>query len=151
MLRDVMRPVKTTAPFRQSKQARIETCRDAPGQDPSDNASVTAVRGAAVVSTCAAALVLFSACTTVPGETTAPRALLRDVSERVLMLSRKAEPQCKQHRITTTEILEVRSDGQSAEELWTVEQCGRRVSYVVGFPPQRGPSRSVGFSVRAAP
>jgi hypothetical protein len=108
------------------------------------------VRGTAVLSTCAA-LVLFSACTTVPGETTASRALQRDVSERVLTLARKAEPQCKQHKITTTEILEVRSDGQSAEELWTVEQCGRRVNYIVGFPPQRGPSRSVGFSVRAAP
>jgi hypothetical protein len=103
------------------------------------------------MSTCAASLFLLSACTTVPGETTAPRALQRDVSERVLTLARKAEPECKQHKITTTEILEVRSDGQSAEELWTVEQCGRRVNYIVGFPPQRGPSRSVGFSVRPAP
>jgi hypothetical protein len=97
-----------------------------------------------------ALVALLAACTSVPGETTAPRTMQRDVTQRVLDLARKAEPDCKQQKIATTEILEVRSDGQSAEELWTVEQCGRRSGYVVSFPPQRGPSRSLGFSVRAA-
>jgi hypothetical protein len=95
-------------------------------------------------------LILLSACASVPGETTAPRQLQREVTERVLELARKSEPQCKQPKIATTEILEVRSDGQSSEELWTVEQCGRRANYIVSFPQQRGPSRSLGFSVRAA-
>jgi len=95
-----------------------------------------------------AALLLVSACSSVPGETTAPRALQRDVSNRVLELARKADPQCKQPKITTTEMLEVRPDGQSAEERWTVEQCGRRVNYVVSFPPRRAAGTSLGFSVR---
>ncbi len=95
-----------------------------------------------------AALLLLAACTSIPGESNAPRALQRDVSERVLELARKADPTCKQQKITTTEMLEVRPDGQSAEELWTVEQCGRRVNYVVSFPPRRGAATSLGFSVR---
>jgi hypothetical protein len=94
------------------------------------------------------ALLLVSACTSIPGETTAPRAIQRDVSERVLALARKADPTCKQQKITATEMLEVRPDGQSAEELWTVEQCGRRVNYFVSFPPRKGTSTSQGFSVR---
>lgn len=96
-----------------------------------------------------AALFLISACASIPGETTAPRALQRDVSERVLGLARKADPTCRQQKITATEMLEVRPDGQSAEELWTVEQCGRRLNYVVSFPPRRGAGTNLGFSVRA--
>ena len=96
----------------------------------------------------AAALLLVSACASVPGETTAPRALRRDVSEHLLTLARQTEPSCRQQKILTTEMLEVRSDGQSSEELWTVEHCGRRLNYVVSFPPQRAGQRA-GFSVRA--
>jgi len=62
---------------------------------------------------------------------------------------RQAEPSCKQQRIIATEMLEVRSDGQSSEEMWTAEHCGRRSNYVVSFPPSRGGARA-GFSVRAA-
>lgn len=95
-----------------------------------------------------AALLYLPACTSIPGETTAPRALQRDVSERVLDLARKADPTCKQQKIATTEMLEVRPDGQSSEELWTVEQCGRRVGYVVSFPRLQGSAKGLGFSVR---
>jgi hypothetical protein len=116
-----------------------------------DAASATARRrlAAALRGAAAAALVLLSACASVPGETTAPRALRRDVSEHVMNLARQTEPGCKQQKILTTEMLEVRPDGQSAEEMWTVQHCGRRLHYIVSFPPQRGGARA-GFSVRAA-
>ena len=114
-------------------------------------ASATAGRRAARVhpGIAAAALLLLSACASVPGETTAPRALKREVSDHLLTLARQTEPACRQQKILGTEMLEVRADGQSSEELWTVEHCGRRLNYIVSFPPQRGGGRA-GFSARAA-
>ena len=93
------------------------------------------------------ALLSALGCSSVPGETTASLGLARDVRERVLSQARQAEPGCKQPKVSTTEMLEVRSDGQSAQELWMVEACGRRLNYVVTFPPRKSGSASA-FSVR---
>lgn len=89
-------------------------------------------------------MLLAAACAHVPGETMTPRAVQREVNERVLTLARKADPQCRQPKVATTEILDVHPDGRASAELWSVELCGRRATYVVNFPARRGP----GFSVR---
>ena len=94
-------------------------------------------------------LTALTGCSSVPGETTASLILQRDVRERVLAQARQAEPGCRQPKVSTTEMLEVRSDGQSAEELWTVEACGRRLDYIVLFPPKRTGIAGA-FSVRPA-
>lgn len=98
----------------------------------------------------AAALTLAlagAACSSVPGESAATGSVQRQVRERVLSLSRAADPQCRQHKVITTEMLDVHSDGRPSEELWTVDQCGKRVNYLVTFPPKR----ATGFSVRPEP
>ena len=71
-----------------------------------------------------------------------------ETSDRVLALAKKTDPQCRQQSIANTEMLEVHPDGKAAEELWIVEQCGRRMRYVVSFPPKRPTGTSLGFSVR---
>ena len=86
----------------------------------------------------ACATLMLAACTTIPGETTAPLLVQRDVRDRVLALARSSDPQCKQPKISGTEITEVHSDGRAAAEVWTVEQCGRRVPYLVSFPVKKG-------------
>ena len=93
----------------------------------------------------AAATLILAACTTVPGETTTSFTVQRDVRQRVLTLARSADPQCNQPKISTTEIVEVHPDGRAAAEVWTVEQCGRRVNYLVSFPLKKGGP----FTVRA--
>ena len=94
-----------------------------------------------------ALLIALAGCSSTPGETTASLGLQRDVRERVLSQARQEEPGCKQPKVATTEMLDVRSDGQSAQELWMVDACGRRLNYVVTFPPRKGGSASP-FSVR---
>ena len=88
-----------------------------------------------------------TSCATVPGETLTSWRLKREVSERVLAQASSAAPQCRQQKITNTEIVEVHPDGKPALELWTVDQCGRRSHYRVYFPPA---GRGSGFSVQAA-
>jgi hypothetical protein len=95
-----------------------------------------------------AAVSMLPACSSVPGETMSSGGMQRDVRDRVIAMARAADPQCRQQKIINTEMLEVHPDGKSAEELWTVEQCGRRVDYVVSFPPRRAAGKSLGFSVR---
>ena len=101
------------------------------------------LHAARLISSCAAAA-LISACTTVPGESAAPRGVQREVRERVLTLARAADTQCRQPKVSTTELLDVHPDARPMAELWTVEVCGRRINYVVSFPAKKGP----GFSVR---
>jgi hypothetical protein len=86
------------------------------------------------------------ACVHVPGETTASRLQQREVRDRLMTMARTVDPQCRNPQITGTEILDVHRDGRSAEELWTVDQCGRRLRYVVTFPVK--PSAPHHFSVR---
>ena len=92
-------------------------------------------------------LTALAGCSSVPGETTVSHGVQREVRERVLSQARQADPGCKQPKVSTTEMLDVRSDGQSAQELWIVEACGRRLNYVVTFPPRKSGSASA-FSVR---
>jgi hypothetical protein len=98
------------------------------------------------VMVCAAPL--LAGCTSTPGETTASLSMQRDIRDRVLAAARGVDPQCRQQRIGTTEMLQVHPDGQAAEELWQVESCGRRLNYVVSFPPKRAAGSSLGFSIR---
>ena len=95
----------------------------------------------------AAAAVFTLGCSSIPGETLASRSQQREVLARVLSLARQSDPQCKQQSVANTEVLDVHGDGRPAEERWTVEQCGRRIDYIVSFPPKKGPS----FSVRPEP
>lgn len=92
---------------------------------------------------------MLSACSSVPGETMASGATQREVRDRVLSLARAADPKCRQQTVAHTEMLEVHPDGKTAEELWTVQQCGRRLDYIVSFPARRGAGASQPFSVRA--
>ena len=92
----------------------------------------------------ALAAVVLAACTSIPGESLVSWGQQREVSDRVLFMARGSDPQCKSPKIVHTEILDVHGDGRSAEEQWTVDQCGRRVNYLVAFPFRRG----TGFSVR---
>lgn len=96
-----------------------------------------------LVTTWVGALAL-AACVHIPGESQIPRAQKGEVQSRVLALAAKADPACSRRNVVHTEILDVHGDGRSAEELWVVDQCGRRVGYVVSFPQRRGG----GFSVR---
>ena len=93
----------------------------------------------------ATVVLLLAACVNVPGETTLARAELRDVRERVLTMSRTSNPACRDHTVLNTEIVDVYSNGRSAEELWIVSQCGTRLRYVVSFPQKRTPGA---FNVR---
>jgi len=87
-----------------------------------------------------------AACTSVPGETTASRLQQREVRDRLIAMARAADPQCRNPQISGTEIMDVHRDGRSSEELWTIEQCGRRLRYVVSFPVK--PAGPHHFSVR---
>jgi hypothetical protein len=69
---------------------------------------------------------------------------LGDVRDRVLLAARSADAQCNRQQVVHTEIVDLHADGRPAEELWTVDQCGRRVNYVVTFPARAG----AGFAVR---
>jgi len=94
-----------------------------------------------------AAALLLSGCAGVPGETLAGSGVQRNIRDRILVLARTADPQCKNPKISATEVLEVHRDGKSAEERWTVEQCGRRIHHLVVFPPA---PHNANFSVRPA-
>ena len=92
----------------------------------------------------AAALLVAAGCSSVPGETMTSRGVQSDVRQRLLERVRNSDPQCKQPRVTNTEVLDVHSDGRPAGELWTLDVCGKRVNYLVSFPVKK----VSGFSVR---
>lgn len=86
---------------------------------------------------CGSLIFALCGCMTVPGETLTSGGLQRDIKARVLTLASAANPQCKQHNVTHSEVLELHPDGKVAAERWTVDQCGRRVNYRVSLPPAR--------------
>jgi hypothetical protein len=98
-----------------------------------------------IFSYCSLGLAL-AACTSVPGETLTSGGRQRDIAERVLAQSARANPQCKQRRIADTEVVELHPDAKPAVERWSVEECGRRVHYRVTLPPT---GKGSAFSVRA--
>ena len=115
------------------------------GSNPTASARLPAMALMSAMSAVLAGLLMMSGCASVPGETLASEGLKRSVRDRVFILARSADPQCRQQKVVNTEVLEVHRDGKAAEERWTVEQCGQRLNYVVSFPPA---PRASSFSVR---
>src|SRR5688572_3485805 len=99
--------------------------------------------------TLAVSIGVLAACANVPGETTTSRRQQQEIHDRLVGMARKANPQCTNPKVTSTEILDVHSDGRSSQELWTLDQCGRRLRYLVSFPLKPGPATQ--FSVREEP
>ena len=97
---------------------------------------------------CAAVAVLFCAgCmhfSSTPGETRTEGSRQRAVNKRVLELAEEARPDCRQRKITDTEILDLYPDATVALERWTVTQCGDRTRFLVRFPAK---GRGSGFVV----
>jgi hypothetical protein len=94
-------------------------------------------------------LCVLAACSSVPGETTTSRRQQQEIHDRLITMARKANPQCTSPKVKTTEILDVHSDGRSSQELWTLDQCGTPLRYLVSFPVKPGPAAQ--FSVREEP
>ena len=91
---------------------------------------------------------LVSACVQIPGETLAPSGLHREIRDRIYEHARSVDPQCRQQSIVNTEILELHPGGGVAEERWTLENCRRKVDYIVSYTPRAtGPAR---FRIRPA-
>ena len=86
----------------------------------------------AITSLCA---LFLGACAVMPGETLAPRGLHGDIRDRIYAHARSIEPQCREQKIVNTEVLELHPGGQVAEERWTLENCRRKLVYVVSYPP----------------
>ena len=97
---------------------------------------------------CAAvAMLLIAGCmhfASPPGETRAEGARQRAISKRVLDLAEEARPNCRQRKITDTQIVDLHPDGTVALEQWTVTQCGDRARFLVRFPSK---GRGMGFVV----
>ncbi|MGZ9005843.1 MAG: hypothetical protein ACXW20_18870, partial [Burkholderiales bacterium] len=87
----------------------------------------------------------LSACVSIPGETLAPSGLQGEIRDRIYAHGRGVAPECRQQKIAHTEVLELHPEGKVAEERWTLENCGRKLIYVVSFP--RKPS-GLRFQVR---
>jgi hypothetical protein len=57
-----------------------------------------------------------------------------EIRDRIYSLARGANPQCRQQRITHTEVLELHPGGQVALERWTLENCREKLDYIVSYP-----------------
>jgi hypothetical protein len=73
--------------------------------------------------------------TRTPGGTTADPTLQRDVSNLVLLYDSAVAKQCKDRKIVDTAVIEMRSDGHTGAERWTVDQCGKVANYRVIYSP----------------
>ena len=88
---------------------------------------------------------MVAGCLPVPGESLLSGSRQREVRDRVLALAKSAKPECRQQKITDTQIVELHGDGKVAVERWTVEQCGEKTRYSVSLPPT---GRGTGFLVK---
>lgn len=103
-------------------------------------------RSASFLAACAPLGALFvTACGSIPGETLAPPGMHGEISERIYAHARSIDPQCRQQKIANTEVTEVHPSGHVAEERWLLENCGRRLFYVVSYP--RRPTGGARFQV----
>ena len=80
-----------------------------------------------------------------PGETRVGRSQQRAITERIVELSKRARPDCRNHPVTDTEIVDLHPDGKVSLERWTVTRCGERARFAVTFPPT---GRGTGFLVQ---
>jgi len=103
------------------------------GLHKSRSGTIPAVFAAALIATG------MTGCASVPGETLASHGERRDASARVLALAAQGHPKCKKTRIVDTQVEDVYSDGRVSEERWTVDRCGDRLDFRVGFPPKGHP------------
>jgi hypothetical protein len=92
--------------------------------------------------------VLGAACANIPGETLAPRSLHGEIRDRIYSHAQGVDPKCRQQTIANTEILELHPAGQVAEERWTLENCGRKLVYIVSYPSR---ATTVRFQIQPEP
>ena len=88
---------------------------------------------------------MVAGCLPVPGETLLSGTRQREVRDRVLAVAKSAKPECRQQKITDSQVVELHGDGKVAAEQWTVEQCGEKMRYRVTLPPT---GRGTGFLVQ---
>lgn len=80
------------------------------------------------------------------GGSSASPVLQRNVTQTVMIADMAIDRECRQRKVAGTEVIEVSADGKSGTERWTLERCGKLVTYRVTFSPSsRG---GTDFSVR---
>jgi hypothetical protein len=80
------------------------------------------------------------------GGTSASPVLQRDVTQLVMVADMAMDRECTQRKVVNAEIVEASPDGKSGVERWTVERCGKLVSYRITFSPS--PRGGTDFSVQ---
>ena len=85
--------------------------------------------------------------TPVGGESVATPPLQQDVMTTIVMLDSAKAPDCANHKILDTELIERSRRPRQYVERWTVDRCGQAVRYRVTFTPN--PRGGTDFSVQA--
>lgn len=85
--------------------------------------------------------------TPVGGESVATPPLQQDVMSTIVMLDSAKAPDCANHKILDTELIERSRRPRQYVERWTVDRCGQAVRYRVTFTPN--PRGGTDFSVQA--
>jgi hypothetical protein len=90
----------------------------------------------------------LAACTaTAPEKTKASARIQSDVMDVIRVLETASSQNCDERRLARTEVVKrATADDYSAVERWTIDRCGKLVSYLVTFKP--GANGGVDFSVR---
>jgi hypothetical protein len=83
-----------------------------------------------------------------PQKTKASARVQSDVMDVIHVLETASGQNCDERKLVKTEVVkQATADDYSAVERWTIDRCGKPVSYLVTFKP--GPNGGVDFSVRA--
>ena len=100
---------------------------------------------------CAAVVAVFAtaACTSIPEDTPAPHFCER-VQTMALWFAGNAAPDCKEPKVIATDVVAKHANRDLAEELWTIDACGKPLSYVVTYP-EREPGYTSGFRLKPKP
>ena len=91
----------------------------------------------------------LAACTTATtlGKTRASPKVQGDVMEIIQVLEAASVQSCDERKLVRTEVVKTATaQDYTAVERWTIDRCGKLISYFVTFKP--GPSGGVDFSVR---